>query len=110
MQKVVFFISLFFIAACNKAPLLYKPDITQGNVFKPEQVGAILPGMPRAQVRHILGTPTITDPFHPEIDNYVFVYNSGSENRTYRRSLKIHYNQENLVINKTETPLSVKGN
>ena len=109
MLRKTVFIVLFACAGCNfHAPFLYEPDITQGNVFRPEQVNAIVEGMPRAQVRHILGTPTIADPFHPEIDSYVFVHRSGWQKRSYRKSLKILYNSENLVIAKEETPIDIE--
>jgi outer membrane protein assembly factor BamE len=50
----------------------YKPDIVQGNVVTTEQISQIKPGMTRLQVRDILGTPLITDPFHAQRWDYVF--------------------------------------
>ena len=50
----------------------YKPDIVQGNVVTTEQIAQVKPGMTRAQVRDILGSPLITDPFHGDRWDYVF--------------------------------------
>ena len=50
----------------------YKVEIVQGNFVSREQVDALKPGMSRQQVRDILGTPLITDPFHRERWDYVF--------------------------------------
>jgi outer membrane protein assembly factor BamE len=50
----------------------YKPDIIQGNVVTTEQISQIKPGMARAQVKEILGSPLITDPFHADRWDYVF--------------------------------------
>jgi outer membrane protein assembly factor BamE len=50
----------------------YKPDIVQGNVVTTEQISQIKPGMTRAQVKEILGSPLITDPFHGDRWDYVF--------------------------------------
>src|ERR1700761_61910 len=50
----------------------YKPDIIQGNVVTTEQIALVKPGMTRAQVREILGSPLITDPFHADRWDYVF--------------------------------------
>ncbi len=50
----------------------YKPDIVQGNVVTTEQIDKVKPGMSRLQVREILGSPLITDPFHAERWDYVF--------------------------------------
>ncbi|HAJ12540.1 MAG TPA: outer membrane protein assembly factor BamE, partial [Comamonadaceae bacterium] len=37
----------------------YKIDIVQGNVVTREQADLLQPGMPRQQVRDILGTPLV---------------------------------------------------
>ena len=50
----------------------YRMDIVQGNVVTKEQVALIKPGMPRAQVRDILGSPMLTDLFHADRWDYVF--------------------------------------
>jgi outer membrane protein assembly factor BamE len=50
----------------------YKPDIIQGNVVTTEQIALVKPGMSRAQVREVLGSPLITDPFHGDRWDYVF--------------------------------------
>jgi outer membrane protein assembly factor BamE len=52
--------------------LPYKPDVVQGNVVTTEQISMIKPGMNRTQVRDILGTPLISDPFHAQRWDYVF--------------------------------------
>jgi outer membrane protein assembly factor BamE len=50
----------------------YKPDVIQGNVVTTEQISQVKPGMTRAQVKEILGSPLITDPFHGDRWDYVF--------------------------------------
>jgi outer membrane protein assembly factor BamE len=50
----------------------YKPDIVQGNVVTTEQFALVKPGMSRAQVKEVLGSPLITDPFHGDRWDYVF--------------------------------------
>jgi outer membrane protein assembly factor BamE len=42
----------------------YRIDIVQGNVVTKEQLAQLRPGMSRNQVRDVLGTPLLTDPFH----------------------------------------------
>ncbi|HSM22462.1 MAG TPA: outer membrane protein assembly factor BamE [Rubrivivax sp.] len=51
----------------------YRIDIVQGNAVTREQVALLKPGMTRLQVRDILGTPLLTDPFHAHRWDYVFV-------------------------------------
>lgn len=50
----------------------YKTDILQGNVVTREQFQALQPGMPRDQVRAVLGTPLLTSLFHAQRWDYVF--------------------------------------
>lgn len=50
----------------------YRIDIIQGNFVSREQAAAVKPGMPRAQVRDILGTPLLASAFHSDRWDYVF--------------------------------------
>ena len=50
----------------------YRIDIVQGNAVTREQAALIKPGLSRLQVRDILGTPLMADPFHAERWDYYF--------------------------------------
>ncbi|TXC67054.1 outer membrane protein assembly factor BamE [Piscinibacter aquaticus] len=50
----------------------YRVEVVQGNVVTKEQVALVKPGMTRAQVRDILGSPLLTDAFHADRWDYVF--------------------------------------
>ena len=50
----------------------YKVDVVQGNVVTQEFMSQIQPGFGRMQVREILGTPLLTDPFHNDRWDYAF--------------------------------------
>ncbi len=50
----------------------YVPEVVQGNFVSKEQRQALRPGMPKAQVRDILGTPLITSLFRGERWDYAF--------------------------------------
>ena len=52
----------------------YTIDIVQGNFVSKEQAAAVKPGMSRAQVRDILGTPLLASIFHAERWDYVFTF------------------------------------
>jgi outer membrane protein assembly factor BamE len=58
-----------FSAGCN---LLYKSEIQQGTLVTPEMVTNLRPGMTKRQVRLILGSPPVSDVFHPERWDYVY--------------------------------------
>jgi outer membrane protein assembly factor BamE len=50
----------------------YRIDVVQGNVVTQEIMAQIQPGLGRAQVKEILGTPLLADPFHADRWDYVF--------------------------------------
>lgn len=50
----------------------YKVEVVQGNVITREQAALVRPGLTRAQVRDILGSPLLTDVFHTDRWDYVF--------------------------------------
>jgi outer membrane protein assembly factor BamE len=76
MRPVLLFIPLL-LAGCS----LYNPieklrphkiDVQQGNAITQEMVDKLKPGMTQSQVRFILGTPLVQDPFHPNRWDYVY--------------------------------------
>jgi len=50
----------------------HRVDIQQGNVVTQEQLARVKPGMNRLQVRDALGSPLLTDAFHPDRWDYIF--------------------------------------
>lgn len=50
----------------------YRVDVVQGNVVTQEILAQIQPGLGRAQVKEILGTPLLADPFHVDRWDYAF--------------------------------------
>ena len=57
------------LAACSP----YSMEIQQGNLLNQSTVAQLKAGMTREQVRFLLGTPLVTDPFRP--DRWDYVYN-----------------------------------
>ena len=73
----------------------YRIDIVQGNAVTKEQAAAVKPGMPRAQVREILGSPMLTDIFHADRWDYVFtIKRPGTEPQ--RRSVVAYFKGDAL--------------
>ena len=61
----------------------YRVEIVQGNVITAEQAARIKPGMNRAQVRDILGSPLLSDVFHADRWDYVFtIRRQGAESQS----------------------------
>lgn len=67
----------------------YKIDIEQGNYLTQDMVSKLKPGMTRSQVRYLLGTPLIADPFHADRWDYVFLLQKAGKVAEYRRVVVI---------------------
>ncbi|MCU7879471.1 MAG: outer membrane protein assembly factor BamE [Candidatus Thiodiazotropha sp. (ex Lucinoma aequizonata)] len=77
MKKIliIIFSLLPWLGGCSawdNFPLIYSPDIEQGNIITPEMVALLQPGMSQRQVRFALGTPMLTDAFHDQRWDYLF--------------------------------------
>ena len=60
----------------------YKVEVVQGNVITQEQAALVKPGLTRAQVRDIMGSPLVADVFHGDRWDYVFtIRRQGSESK-----------------------------
>lgn len=62
----------------------YRIDIQQGNAVTQEMVSKLKPGMTRAQVRFVLGTPLIVDAFRTDRWDYVYYFDQPNKPRVYR--------------------------
>lgn len=73
----------------------YRVDIVQGNAVTKEQMALIRPGLTRLQVRDVLGSPLLTDPFHANRWDYLFTLRRpGTEPQ--RRSVIVHFDGERV--------------
>jgi outer membrane protein assembly factor BamE len=79
----------------------YRIDLVQGNAITKEQAALIKPGLSRLQVRDVLGTPLVTDPFHANRWDYIFTLRrAGAEPQ--RRSVVVRF--EGDVVKSIEAP------
>ncbi len=84
----------------------YRIDLVQGNVVTREQLAVLRPGMTRLQVRDLLGTPLLADPFHANRWDYVFTIRRGKE-PFLRRSVVVHF--EGNAVATIEAPPDLPG-
>ncbi|MBE9567111.1 MAG: outer membrane protein assembly factor BamE [Proteobacteria bacterium] len=65
--------SVVFLSACSSwLPEAYKLDLQQGNTVKLEQLEALEIGMSKDEVRRIMGSPMLSDPFHNQRWDYIY--------------------------------------
>jgi outer membrane protein assembly factor BamE len=89
------------LPACSyipMAPSVYKIDIQQGNVVTQDMLSRLKPGMTRSQVRFALGTPLVTDAFHPNRWDYVYRYQKAGELTEQRRVTAVFENDVLLRV------------
>lgn len=64
MLKTTKLLIVSLAAAAISACGFFRVEIQQGNVINQEQVAQLEPGMTKREVRYIMGTPLVVDPFH----------------------------------------------
>lgn len=69
MRKLL--IVLFVAALLGGCGVIYKVDVYQGSLLEKKNVDQLKPGLTKRQVYALLGTPSVSDPFHQERWDYV---------------------------------------
>jgi outer membrane protein assembly factor BamE len=66
---------LSLVAGCSSVKIgPHRIDVQQGNALDQENVARLKPGLNRSQVRFLLGTPLVVDPFRTDRWDYVYVF------------------------------------
>lgn len=81
-------------AACGLTP--YRIEIQQGNFITQEMVAQLSPGLTRDQVRFVLGTPLVSDIFHQERWDYVFMRQRARSREVEYRRIAVFFEEGRL--------------
>ena len=92
------------LAACGSLPDVnvnalispWKIDVRQGNYVSQQMVAQLKPGQTRDQVRFILGSPLVADPFHADRWDYVYRFAKGS-GEVFDRRLTVFFQDNKLT-------------
>lgn len=90
------------LAGCKQTPELptiispYKIDIQQGNIITQEMLSKLKAGMTRAQVRFVLGSPLVVDPFRGDRWDYVSLYQRQGKD-VERRRVTVIFDDDKLI-------------
>lgn len=90
------------LAGCTGFP--YKLDVPQGNLVSTEQLGKLEIGMTRNQVRFVLGTPLVTDPFHSDRWDYFYSLRHDDKVTTTKRITIVFTNDALSAVNGDDVP------
>lgn len=79
------------------AGCVHRIDIQQGNFLEPEDIDRVTVGMTRVQVRALLGTPMVADPFTPQRWDYVYYLKKGRARAAKRRHFIVYFDESDKV-------------
>lgn len=96
MRSTLLVILLLAVMASG-CSLLYKPEIRQGTVLSAEMLANLKPGMTKRQVRLLLGSPPVSDIFHPERWDYLHTVSKAGEKITPPPRLTLYFHEDKLV-------------
>ena len=98
MRVIVTLLAAICLSACSFVgfPGVYRIDVEQGNIVTQEMVEQLKPGMSRRQVRFILGTPLLEDPFNQARWDYPYVKRNGMNVLSESR-LMVFFDGDSLI-------------
>lgn len=94
MKRILAVLSLplsMALTGCSSTPEIpslltpFRIDVRQGNHVTQEMVAQLKSGQSKDQVRFILGTPLVSDPFHAERWDYIYRFQPGHGEAQQRR-------------------------
>jgi len=74
----------------------YRMEIQQGNYVTQQMAAQLKPGLTRDQVRFVMGTPLVTDIFHEERWDYVFVRQRANSQEVEHRRIAVFFEDGKL--------------
>jgi outer membrane protein assembly factor BamE len=93
--------SVFLAAALalliGSSGCVYRVNISQGNIVEEEDLDQVETGMTRNQVRFLLGTPMIEDPFHQDRWDYVYYVKIGRNDASGKRWVTILFDGDSVT-------------
>jgi outer membrane protein assembly factor BamE len=81
----------FIFAVALHAGCVYQANLSQGNLLKQEDLDQVKVGMTRSQVRFLLGTPMVDDPFHENRWDYVYYLKIGRDDAIFKRWVSVYF-------------------
>lgn len=100
--KITFYFIIFTLLLSCQSKLLtvHKIDVQQGNALDQEMIEKIELGMNKEQVHYVLGSPLITDSFHPDRWDYIYLFTPGYGEQV-RKQLTLTFDRNEVInINK----------
>jgi outer membrane protein assembly factor BamE len=86
-------ITIALVSLAATSGCVYRQAISQGNLVEQEDLDQVELGMTRNQVRFLLGTPMIDDPFHKDRWDYIYYLKIGRKDATFKRWVSVIFEE-----------------
>jgi len=90
-------ITLVAIALGSAGGCIYRMPVQQGNFLEDKELNQVQIGMTRTQVRYLLGTPMVADPFENARWDYVYTLKKGTISTAKRRHFIVYFADDKVV-------------
>lgn len=91
------------------AGCVYRIDIQQGNFLEDKDIDRVAVGMTRVQVRSLLGTPMVADPFESSRWDYVYYLKQGRWKKPIQRHFIVFFEEDKVTkIDRSTAPSANK--
>jgi outer membrane protein assembly factor BamE len=109
MRHLLISVLLLSLAAgCSSVKVgPHRIDVQQGNALDQENLARLKPGLSRSQVRFLLGTPLLVDPFRTDRWDYVYVYYKAGK-LTEQKRITLFFDSDTLVRIEGDVPVAVQ--
>jgi len=98
-------VTIMAVSGCGdynwKPPGVYRIPIQQGTVIEQSMVSKLRPGMGKDQVKFIMGTPVIVDPFHSKRWEYIYTFKKGSDRVREQRHITLYFDDNDQLTHIT---------
>jgi len=88
---------LLLAAMLATTSCVYRANMSQGNIVVEEDLDQVELDMTRNQVRFLLGTPMVDDPFHANRWDYVYYVKIGRRDATAKRWVSIVFTDDRVT-------------
>ena len=95
LKVITLLLSILLLSSCS-IPRIFQVVISQGNLVDQEMLDKLEIGMTESQVKFVMGTPLISDTFHPNRWDYFTSVTQG-ENSYTNQKITLYFKDNKLV-------------
>ena len=102
--------AMLLLIALGAGACVHRPYIQQGNYLETGDVDQVTTGMTRSQVRYLLGTPMISDPFTAQRWDYIYTLKRGRARKIDRAHFVVYFEDDKVSrVERLDAPEATQG-